>query len=87
MIATATHVIWKVVGDEAVFLDTRAGNYYLLNQTGARIWTLLTENKTTDEVAAIIAREFQTTPEAAKVDIAQLLESLLAAEIICQQPN
>lgn len=87
MIATSAHVIWKVIGEEAVFLDTRAGSYYLLNDSGARIWTLFTEGKTVGEVAALISQEFQTSCEAAREDIAELIASLLDAEIITEQPN
>lgn len=82
MVSPSTHVIWKVLGDEAVFLDTLNGEYYLLNETGSRIWALLSEGKSKDTVAETVASEFQTTFEIAKADIDELLDSLAKSGII-----
>jgi Coenzyme PQQ synthesis protein D (PqqD) len=58
---------------------------YVLNPVGSRIWALLRSPTTADEIAGIVAGEFEVSPEDAAADIAEFLGSLSTRGLI-QEP-
>ena len=78
-----TQVIARQVGEDTVILDLASGTYFGLDPTGARIWQLLTERKTLDEVCTAMLTEYDVTPEAIKKDVICLAEELRAKQLIC----
>ena len=77
-------IIWRIVDNEALLLDTDSGNYFCLSESGTKIWNLLEENKSVDEIARIFANEYQIDVETAKSDILQFIEQLQENKIIEQ---
>lgn len=46
------------IGDEAVLLSTRDGQYYGLNEVGARIWRLVQKPRSVAEIADAVLSEY-----------------------------
>ena len=68
--------------DEAVILHLKAGVYYGLDSVGARIWALIQEPKTVDEIKDVILSEYDVAADQCKRDVLALLEELAAEDLI-----
>ena len=58
-------VLSTTLDEETILLDLETGSYFGLNETGARIWTLLDGRRDTQTVSSLVANEFDIDPEAA----------------------
>lgn len=74
------------LGDETVVLDPRAGSYFGLEAVGSRVWALLERGTTLNELARIVADEYDVEHETCRRDIRALLSDLQAAELITTCP-
>lgn len=61
---------------EEVILSITNGVYFGLDRVGARIWALLQESRTLDEVADVIVHEFDVQRERALADLVTLARQL-----------
>ncbi len=64
------------LGGEVVILDLEAGVYYGLDEVGARIWSLIQEPRSVDEVRDILLEEYEVEPERCQHDLIALLQRL-----------
>ena len=55
---------------------------YTLNEAGSTIWALLDGQTSLDQIAAAISDQFEVTPERARRDVVELIDSLQAAGLI-----
>ena len=67
---------------EAVILSLTSGQYFGLNEMGARIWNLIQEPKTVGSVLEAILQEYDVTPDQLEGDIFALLEKMAINELI-----
>jgi hypothetical protein len=67
------NVLFQQIDQEMVLLDLESGEYYGLNEVGARIWTLLLEGKSLAQVLDTMVEEFEVTPEHLRGDIQRFL--------------
>ena len=65
-----------VVGGEAVILHLDDGVYYSLNPVGARVWDLLQQPRTAEELIARVTEEFDVAAERCRLDVEELLSAL-----------
>ncbi len=70
------------LGDEVVILNLRNGVYYGLDPVGARIWDLIQEPRSVQEVCAVLLEEYEVTPEQCASDVLALLRDLEAQGLI-----
>ena len=75
-------VMARQVGEETVILDLASGTYFGLDPVGARIWQLMTEDKTLAEVCATMLAEYEVTREDIERDVLRLAEELRAKQLI-----
>ena len=68
--------------DEAVILDFRSGTYYGLNEVGARVWQLIEQPRTLDELVRTICAEYEVDPGPCREDLIGLLRNLEQAGLI-----
>jgi hypothetical protein len=73
---------WNVIDEEAVLLNLDSGHYYILNETGCRIWELLDGKKTIADIAAHICQEYEVDENLAAKDTANILEELLKEKLV-----
>ena len=67
---------------ETVILNLKYGKYYGLNAVGFRIWNLLQEPKTVNEIRDYILSEYEVDLESFDRDLLTLIQQLLAANLI-----
>ena len=75
-------VATALAGGEVVLLQLATKQYYSLNQTGARIWKLLEEEKDIAAISGCIEGEFDITLPVAQENVIGLLESLAAEDLV-----
>jgi Coenzyme PQQ synthesis protein D (PqqD) len=81
VVATKDQVSCDLAG-EAAILNIKSGVYYGLDPVGARIWSLVQEPREVLEIQNTIADEYDVEPERCALDLAELLEKLLAEGLI-----
>jgi hypothetical protein len=69
---------WRTIEGEAVILSLDTKVFRGLNAVGSRVWELIDGRRSVDEIAALVAGEFQVAPEAAARDVRAFVETLLA---------
>jgi Coenzyme PQQ synthesis protein D (PqqD) len=67
---------------EAVILHLKSGEYFGLNEVGARIWDLIQEPKTVGAVFETILQEYDVNPDQLEGDLLALLDQMAAKELI-----
>jgi hypothetical protein len=74
--------IFSEVAGEVVILHLQQGVYYGLNNVGARIWQLIQQPRTVDEVCDLIAQEFDAPKTQIERDVAALFDDLLSRGMV-----
>ena len=75
-------VITELEGKEAVLLNLATKMYYTLNETGLRIWQMLSSGRTLGEISETLSGEFDVTPEKAKESVFNLIGELTAEKLV-----
>jgi hypothetical protein len=57
--------------DGAVLLDIQQGICFSLNPVGAKIWELIKERKSTDDIIAILVKDFDAPVEQIRSDVVE----------------
>ncbi len=70
------HVLYTLVGQDAVLLSTLTNKYYSLNEVGARFWSLLTKGKTLRQAYQMLLEEFEVEPPQLERDLLDLIGQL-----------
>jgi hypothetical protein len=70
-------VIAQPVAGEVVLFDLASGNYYSLNELGARIWELLDGKRALMDVADQLTSEYDAPAEEIARDLRALVEDML----------
>jgi hypothetical protein len=83
--AIPERIVYKKVGEEMVLLDFERGIYYGLNPVGARVWELLAEGKSTDEIIDLLTVEFDVEKTDAKCDVMALMDDLAANGLVSRE--
>ncbi|MDD5305886.1 MAG: PqqD family protein [Deltaproteobacteria bacterium] len=71
-----SHVAFRTFGKELVVVDTLGQRLLRLNATGALVFRLLDAGQGLPEVAAAVARAFDTSVEQARIDALSFIEEL-----------
>ena len=67
---------------EAAILNLKNGVYYGLDPVGARVWQLLQEPRTVNEIRDVLLDEFDVESARCEQDLLALLEKLAAEGLI-----
>lgn len=70
------------LGDEAAILHMQSGIYYGLDPVGARIWNLMQEPRTVEELCTAIVAEYEVEPARCAGDLFALLGKLQTEGLI-----
>lgn len=73
--------------NEAVLLSLETQQYYSLNETGSRVWELLSDGKELDEIAEAITQEWATGREEALAYVKSFLEELREEGLVESVPD
>jgi Coenzyme PQQ synthesis protein D (PqqD) len=77
-------VVTELDDNEAVLLHLETKMYYTLNETGIRIWQLLSEGHSIGEASETIHHEYDVLPEAAQESVFKLAQELIAEKLANQ---
>lgn len=75
-------ILSREIGDEIVVLDMRSSKYLTVTGAGTRLFGLLGEERTTQELVAIVLDEYEVSPTIAERDVAAFLADMRAAGLI-----
>jgi len=75
-------IIFKKVGEETVLLDFEAGVYYGLDPVGTRMWELLADGRSLEEVAAGMTAEYEVDGETLLRDLRTLIDELASRGLV-----
>lgn len=67
---------------EAVILSLTSGQYFGLNEVGARIWNLIQEPKTVGTVLDAVLEEYDVALDQLERDLFALLEQMVVNDLI-----
>jgi len=70
------HAASRVYEGEAFIVLPESGQYKILNAVGSRVWELIDGTRTVDEIAGLIADEYEVTLESARSDVVEFLGDL-----------
>jgi hypothetical protein len=65
-----------------VLLNPQSGEYYTLEAVGPRVWQLCDGKRTISEIAAIIAEEYDQSPQVIADDVLELLKDLMDEALV-----
>ena len=78
----ADDVVATEVEGELVLLHLGSGRYFGLNEIGGRIWNLVAERRTTDEIVALLLQEYDVEEPRLRDDVGDLLRELEAEKMV-----
>ncbi len=82
-VTTHPDVLYTELKDgDAVLLHLQTKTYYTLNETGARMWSLMFKGLTLGEISQGIITEFDVTLDRAQESVINLANELVAAELV-----
>ncbi|MDA3838325.1 MAG: PqqD family protein [Candidatus Delongbacteria bacterium] len=64
------------ISDSGFIFDPVTGHSYTANATGLRIFELLKEDKSEDDIKSVLMEEFETTEDEVSVDVDDFIENL-----------
>jgi len=70
------------LGGEAAILNMKNGVYYGLDPIGARIWNLIQEPKSLNEIRELLLKEYDVEPDRCERDLLVLLQKLASEGLI-----
>ena len=75
-LAAPEHVMFRELDGEAVLLNLQNEMYYGLDETGTRMWQLLTSADSEQAAMDILLEEFDVSPEILEQDLVHLISEL-----------
>jgi hypothetical protein len=76
------HVIFRELQGEAVVLNLENERYYGLDDIGTRIWSLLAQSTTLNDVYETLLGEYDVDPDSLHRDITALIEQLQEQDLV-----
>ena len=81
VVASADQVSCDLSG-EAAILNLQEGAYYGLNEVGSRIWALLQQPRTVEEIRDCLLEEYDVEATRCEHDLLALMQQLAAVGLI-----
>lgn len=76
------HIHFREVHDELMLLDAQNDAYFVLNPTGAVVWSVLASGRSPETAAARLAASYAVTPERAEADVAAVVDELVGRGLL-----
>jgi hypothetical protein len=70
------HVVFQVLGGEAVVLNVDSGRYFGLNEVGTRFWQGLEQGHSLDQITERLSGEYEVEGPELQRDLAELIAAL-----------
>lgn len=73
---------WREIAGETVIISPEESIMHQLNATGSYIWNQIDGRRSAEEIAELLAGEYDVSLETALADIRELLEQLAAKKLV-----
>jgi len=74
-----SNIIWSVVDEEAVLLDTSSGHYFSLNPPATEIWEHLHRGYSVSDIVGTLVEKYRVEEEIVRRDVSELITELRVA--------
>ena len=81
-VVAAKDQISSDVAGEAVILNLKTGVYHGLDAVGTRVWSLLAESTTVNDIINTLLEEYEVEPERCEREVKALLQQLANSGLI-----
>jgi len=75
-------VAFAQLGDETVLLNTNTGVYFGLDSVGSRIWTLLADGLTDDQIRMSLVEEYDASADTVAAELARFMSELEDRDLV-----
>jgi len=75
------------IDDETVMMDIEQGRYFGVNETGARIWSLLAEPIVISDLCDRLSAEFDVAEEQCEQEVLDFLKAMLNRGLVKVLPD
>ncbi len=75
------------LGDEAAILNMKNSVYYGMNPVGTRVWNMLGEPRSVEQLRDALLNEYEVEPARCEQDLLQLLEKMRTEGLIEVRPH
>lgn len=66
----------------AVLLDKKTGGTFVLNRLGAMVWTMLQNDRATDEIVGLVSQEYGVARTEVEKDVRRFINKLTSRALI-----
>jgi len=73
---------WRLLDGEAVIVSPTSGEIRVLNHVGTKIWQLIVDSHTVEDIEQVLVNQYKLSPQQAKADVSAFLEDLLERGLI-----
>ena len=80
--AAPAHVLVRYLDNESVLLNLETEQYFGLDETGTRMWQLLTASPCIDSAYQELLAEFDVEPELLRANLTDLLSKLMESGLL-----
>jgi len=80
--SVSQEVLSQEVSGETVLLDMQSESYFGLDEVGTRIWQLLQEKHSLQEVFDVMLEEYEVEEKQLEKDLNELLNKLIDEELV-----
>jgi hypothetical protein len=70
------------LSDGAVLLNLQTKRYFSLNETGTRIWAMVQESSSEEEMVSTLLDEYEVDDAVARAEVRRILDELVEAQLI-----
>lgn len=75
-------VIFRQLGGETILVQLDSNEIFRLNETGARVWEVLSKQHDLAAIVTLVAEEYDVEPEELTRELEALIASLVGAGIL-----
>lgn len=75
--------VFRELDGEAVILNLETGIYFGLNETGTRIWNLLSQQGSLQSALEALAEQYDAPRSSLESDLLQLVDQLCEKGLVC----
>jgi len=78
----SANVLFQQINNECVLLDMDSEQYFGLDDVGARMWQILSENEDTEKVVTLLLAEYDIDEATLRQDLLNLIAELGNVKLI-----
>ena len=75
------------IDSDTVLLDLDTGVYFGLDEVGTRIWDLMCEGATEEDIVARLGEEYDAEPDQLRADLIEFLDQMQAKGLVLESES